>query len=401
MILDNQLKLTLLQEETMIDIKLENFKTQVEQFENGKNNNAQALLKDFDYKLYFAEDIINAEIKEALGKIHHLYYTDSEEYRILNEDRETYNLKVSNIKKDDSEGKADYYLVSVESHRDRLISGKFHLSPHTSNPNGSNRKYSFTCSWDSLTYFCTSFATNGVTILPAFPARKKLYYYTSIQCALDNLRNEHIKVSRLGKVNDPYECMPIMHNENGAIMTPTEVFNFRNKVVHTMKGFVSFSRDWNIEPMWGLYADSYKGAVLEFDIDALKVQEVLYAKERFDCQYGGFAFDLPEILCRKSQNWSFERECRWIQELHARSCSFDDNNHFIPIDIYNTPNSPITLKRIICGPLMSQDDINRLRDIHLELSKNTSNKQKRLGVSIIQAEFRHDSYGLRISQIII
>ena len=380
----------------MVDIKLEHFVHQVEQLGNIKNDNAKALLQAFDYKqLLLADGIINGKIKDVLDEINHLYYSDSEESRILNEDCGTYNLQVTDIQKADSEGKADTYLISVASRREGLVCGKFHLTPYVSDPNSSMQEFSFTCSWDSLTYFCTSFATNGVTILPAFPARKRLYYYTSTRCALDDFKNKHIKVSCLRKINDPYECMPIMHNEDGSIMKPEEIRDFRDKVVQKMKGFISFSRDWNIEPMWGLYADSYKGAVLEFDVDALKVQEVIYEKERYDCPYGGFAFDLPEIFCRKSQNWSFERESRWIQDLSDPNCSFDGNYHFIPIDIHDTSKSPITLKQITCGPLTPEEDVNSLWHMHQELSKEAREEGASLNVSIITTEFNTKSYGLR------
>ncbi len=385
----------------MISIKLENFKTQVGQFGKGKDDNAQALLQALGCKLILADDIINAEIKNALKKISNLYYLDSEEYKILNKDCETYNLQVTSIKKDESKNKENNYVVTVEAHRTGSVCGRFLLSLHTSNPNSSYQKFCFSCFWNNLTFFPSPFTQKEIVILTAFPALKRLYYYTSAQCALDDFKNKHIKVSRLRKVNDAYECMPIMHNVDGSIMKPNEVRDFRDKVVQKPKGFISFSEDWDIEPMWGLYANSYEGAVLEFDVDPSRVRKVSYQEKRFDCQCGRFAFDLPEFFYRKSQNWSFEHEWRWIQELVVKDCFFDGNYHFIPIDIYNETNNPIKLKRIICGPLMPPEDIDRLWHMHIKLSKDASKIGKQLNVRIIETEFNLDAYGLREGLIIV
>ena len=95
----------------------------------------------------------------------------------------------------------------------------------------------------------------------------KLYYYTAAQWAYDDVANEHIKISRLGAVNDPNEWTPIFYDPVTQETVPVSVAR-RFVIEHwaEAQGFVSLSKSWDIAPMWGLYADKYQGVVLELEI---------------------------------------------------------------------------------------------------------------------------------------
>lgn len=190
----------------------------------------------------------------------------------------------------------------------------------------------------------------------------RLYYYTSADYAVDDVKNERIKISLLDAVNDPNEWVPSVER---AGLSAEAV---REKILQNFNiewGFISFSKSWNIAPMWGMYADKYKGVVLEFDIDNDLVKEVEYAPVRVVCKDNIMkdfeAEDFERLIRRKSSDWSYEQEVRRIVQLFPRNCDLVGSNYFAKIGVGKNSHQRIKLTAVRCGPLISQQNYGRLR----------------------------------------
>ena len=73
----------------------------------------------------------------------------------------------------------------------------------------------------------------------------RLYYYTPTDYAVDDVKNERIKISLLDAVNDPNEWVPSVER---AGLSAEAV---REKILQNFNiewGFISFSKSWNIAP---------------------------------------------------------------------------------------------------------------------------------------------------------
>lgn len=190
----------------------------------------------------------------------------------------------------------------------------------------------------------------------------RLHYYTSAEHAIDDIENERIKISVLDAVNDPNEWVPNIE------LTHLPIESIREMIMQSYNiewGFISFSKSWNIAPMWGMYADKFKGAVLEFEIDDALVREVEYTATRVSCKMNiakDFdAEDFEKVIRRKSLDWSYEQEVRYIIQLFPRNCELVNDNYFAKIGIGKENNKEMRLTSVRCGPLMSQQNYRRLK----------------------------------------
>ena len=132
----------------MLEIGITGFNTQLERLSDDGNDCAKAFIRTFgSIKLSLLDHIIGVATDKVLKNITKLYDKDSEEYKILEEDKEIYNLQVTDVKKDDSENKADNYLVYVKSNGKGELQGAFTLSPYSI-----NSKFHSACTWKYLSY---------------------------------------------------------------------------------------------------------------------------------------------------------------------------------------------------------------------------------------------------------
>ena len=141
----------------------------------------------------------------------------------------------------------------------------------------------------------------------------KLYYYTSAKCALDDFANERIKISKIGCVNDPNEWTPIFSDKHSEKQVPIVLgHDFVLKYWGEKYGFVSLSYKWDIAPMWGLYADKYKGVVLEVEANDDMIIPVKYVTYRPICYPISNEEELMKIIATKSSEWGYEKEVRYL-----------------------------------------------------------------------------------------
>ena len=222
----------------------------------------------------------------------------------------------------------------------------------------------------------------------------KYYYYTSAKYALDDLENEHIKISRLGLVNDPNEWTPVFCDPDTKAEIPIELARrFVMEYWAGSHGFVSMSKLWNIAPMWGLYADKYRGVVLELEIlrkDLLL--EVKYSKKRPRCSISGGEKELRKIVATKSYGWRFEQEVRYLCSLDINNCQYLNGNCFGPMQVISPCCAgTIRLLRVILGPMIDMCWYNQFLQLCMEYENTPVYGRK---IPVIATGFDHDTYSI-------
>lgn len=191
----------------------------------------------------------------------------------------------------------------------------------------------------------------------------RLYYYTSAKNGYDDFDQEHIKISQVGLVNDPNEWLPRFANREVSGFVP-HAFARQYIANHwgTRHGFVSLSKSWNIAPMWGNYADKYRGVVLE--VSVLRedcIFPVTYQRERPICEPIANESEFRKIFGTKSMDWHYEQEVRYLHSLDADNCQWVGTVGFGPLQVISPSCAGhIRLERIICGPCIGQEDLDML-----------------------------------------
>ena len=220
----------------------------------------------------------------------------------------------------------------------------------------------------------------------------RVYYYTSAENAIDDIGNSHIKVSVLDGVNDPNEWVPEVVHDDGKVLPIGEV---RSRVMASLNlewGFVSFCKSWDVAPMWGVYADRFRGAVLEFEIEDSLVNDVQYLPHRASCTIGVFESpskaEFREVICRKSTDWRYEQEVRYIIQLLPRNCELKGKHYFSPVGYSANEKVKLILTSVRCGPLMSNQDIGKIMFL---LRKNHESKDVRL----IKMKFSDSTFAIK------
>lgn len=184
------------------------------------------------------------------------------------------------------------------------------------------------------------------------PSTITLYRFLAAKWALKTLREHRLHVSRISKLNDPFEW------RIGAIAdTPEharigrEAFDAFVGRLDNQFGIISMCARNSDPVIWSHYADSHKGIALEFEhlrtddlhavtySHALPTFDVTRLQDNPDREYTGKI--LREALCRKSLTWGYEHEYRIHYNLHE-DCEPDGDEFFIPIP-------DVSLSRVILG----------------------------------------------------
>lgn len=169
-----------------------------------------------------------------------------------------------------------------------------------------------------------------------------LYYYTRSEHAVSNIKKRRIKISDIRKLNDPFEMSPALTVNPDA-----------NRALKLLKaelckriGFISFSRRWDSNVMWGHYGERHSGVCLGFDYVGLPIRlhEVRYDLPRVhiegelilrteaastaallgiefkkdDCETE-FRDRFLESIQRKHSDWSYEEEVRMVCRLRPEN----------------------------------------------------------------------------------
>ena len=152
----------------------------------------------------------------------------------------------------------------------------------------------------------------------------KLYYFIDACWGLSDLKAQHIKVSRMNELNDPFESKWVyLSNCQDRAKLDATISNFSN-----ISGLLCFSEDWSSPVQWAHYADKHRGLCFGFEVGNGIGVEIQYSDNRINAdnviaklieinddqinaksQEEGEKFILS-ILSTKFSHWIYEKEHR-------------------------------------------------------------------------------------------
>lgn len=171
------------------------------------------------------------------------------------------------------------------------------------------------------------------------------YHFTSAKHALDDLRNNRMKIAVIDDLNDPFELLG-MDLRGGKSRL---LFQRWRKQIAQDYGFLCFSRDWHNPLLWSHYADKHKGVCLGFDVADQNVIDVIYTSSRLQLtpkdleRKEGAKQIMARLLSAKFTDWAHEDEVRIFCDLSERDPT---TGHF-----FSSFGDTIVLREIIAGPL--------------------------------------------------
>lgn len=160
------------------------------------------------------------------------------------------------------------------------------------------------------------------------------YHFTNTDHAEDDIKNEHIKVTRISEANDPFEFEGLSVNTKDNPALGVAIKKWKNDTDKTT-GLLCFSKDWRSPALWAHYSYRHTGICLGFWARRDTLREVAYNTERTDMGYKGGPINVSsgmhDYLFRvKAQDWQYEEEIRRTVELN-RAIKPDENQYF-PFD---------------------------------------------------------------------
>ena len=187
----------------------------------------------------------------------------------------------------------------------------------------------------------------------------KFFKYMPAKYALATLRTGLMKVATTADVNDPNEIMPWI-TSNGRDNDIDEIQKSARFWHAEELGFISLSTNWDSNPMWGLYADKFRGMALVFDYDwrepGPEMFPVKYSAWRYhitdgeiDAQRnGGDPHErMRELYANKDKTWAFESEWRRMIKIeNAKPLGLEngETGYFVEVGKY------LNLTGVIIGP---------------------------------------------------
>jgi hypothetical protein len=146
----------------------------------------------------------------------------------------------------------------------------------------------------------------------------RLYHFLSLENAIDDIENKHIKISTIEDLNDPFELLAIELSDK----TRRRVFLKIKKRLSQLLGVICFSRHWSNPLLWSHYAEKHRGVCLGFDVSSEVIIEIEYGAKRLvnDLVNGNTTIDEElqvRLLRTKYTDWAYEDEVRIFEPLEA------------------------------------------------------------------------------------
>jgi hypothetical protein len=138
-----------------------------------------------------------------------------------------------------------------------------------------------------------------------------LYYFTSANYGIENLKRRRLKISDFSNVNDPFELLGIELRDKEV----RKAVNFQKSKISKKNGLLCFSEDKYNPVQWAHYAENHKGVCLGFEIPEKMLRKVKYVSERLARDTLDQAECNEKLLTTKFSHWSYEQERRLIIEL--------------------------------------------------------------------------------------
>lgn len=172
---------------------------------------------------------------------------------------------------------------------------------------------------------------------------QRAYHFISLQHGLDDLRRQHLKISRLDDLNDPFELWAIAQPDRRVRQA---LKNTKDEMAQQC-GLLCFSLDWHNPLLWSHYADRHRGIALGFDIDDQILRPVSYRRTRPILKT--IDLKVPDwLLYTKYVDWEYEHEARIFTDLKDR----DPRTNLYFADF----NDQLVLREVIAGPLCSASE---------------------------------------------
>ncbi|TPV60944.1 DUF2971 domain-containing protein [Aestuariibacter sp. GS-14] len=179
-----------------------------------------------------------------------------------------------------------------------------------------------------------------------------LYHFVNLEYGLENISKRRLKVSRIKKLNDPFEFQAFD-------LSNKELRNNVKRGIEAIDkefGLICFSRSWRSPLQWAHYADRHTGICLGLEIlpqHVSLIREVNYVPKRIRLtSHQVTEEDIWTIMATKFEKWDYEEESRIFVPLEESEVS----------GLFFTPfKSNMRLKEIYIGASceVSKDDLRK------------------------------------------
>jgi len=150
-----------------------------------------------------------------------------------------------------------------------------------------------------------------------------LYYFTELKYAFDDIKNHHIKVATLDSINDPYEWVPCVINEDNKPYPAEQIREWMCKRYKNKYGFLCLSSSISNPALWGYYGNNHNGAAFGFEFEDNELPPKMnYCNERVIYNPVALQDDVTELnkyftklIQRKAKTWEHEEEYRMIVDI--------------------------------------------------------------------------------------
>lgn len=193
----------------------------------------------------------------------------------------------------------------------------------------------------------------------------RLYYFTSYEFAINDIKEKRIKISLLKDVNDPYEVSALkVSRKNRKELIPTEFLFSRENI-----GLICFSSSYECPLMWAHYAEKHKGVCLVFEVNKVNLYNVKYSTKllRFDNSRNLGLGDAEKIASTKYYKWSYEREYRKFVKFDL--AKFDE----ITKCYFESFSEDIKLVEVILGCKYDKEVLKEMLDYLVSQAELTNN----------------------------
>ncbi len=182
----------------------------------------------------------------------------------------------------------------------------------------------------------------------------RVYYFTAIKHASDNINNKRLKMSSFDAVNDLFEIYSFLEINDRVRTTELDDLRSEAKKSASEKCFLSTTLDWNSPAMWAHYADTHKGVCLGIDIKKDLLKPVNYVSNRGLVSEGVLENCTDDLFRTKHSSWSYENEYRVILPQNDSRITKGELNYF------NSGCDSFTFRELIFGCALSDGDINKV-----------------------------------------
>jgi hypothetical protein len=156
---------------------------------------------------------------------------------------------------------------------------------------------------------------------PSKGRKVKLFYFTSAEHVVSNVRKNRIKISRFKECNDLFELSSIDLRFTRARTLHKAWANY----LDTRVGLICFSAEWSSPLMWAHYGKNGTGACMVLEASWENVIPVRYTSVR-ELPRKDYTFptdtssdNFRSMVSTKYADWAYEREIRTVVDLASDS----------------------------------------------------------------------------------